>query len=383
LKANGTTTTLTEARWRLAGQPEALPADERRRLVTAIADAFLCGGAAEEPMATELIDLLARDADWTVRLEVARMVHLLDDEACSRYVALFRGDCNSYVRGHAERSLSRQRKARQTSSRKRNESRDYAEGLDELARQHGPRVAAKVQSLADQRYAMLSSAVAHDVRSILTTLSANAAALAAEHGSGGRVGSIREDIDLLKRTIEAMEQFTKQLPVQRHPEDLRQMIDQAVEKAREGLIAQRHDPAAVEMAVAPVPTIQLRVSRRLIVLALTNIIENALESFADREADRLRPGRVEVRVAVDGDEARLTVPDNGPGIEPEVLRALRSFAPTGPNKNKRSSSGWGLSLVHRYVTTHRGSVTIDSEIGRGTSVVVTLPMRDVAEGGGE
>jgi len=374
---------LTEAHRVLTERPDALPADERRRLATTVADAILCHDAGGEPAVAELVEALARDPDWTVRLEVARMVHLLGDEACSRYVAMFRRDCNSYVRGHAERSLARQRKARQASGRRRNESRDYAEGLDELARQHGPRVAARVRTLADQRYAMLASAVAHDVRSILTTLTANAAALAVEHGGGGRVGSIREDIDHLRRTIEAMEQFTKPLPVQRHPEDLRQMIDQAVEKARGGLVAQRHDPTAVKVVVAPVPTIQPRVSRRLIILALTNVIENAMESFADRDADMLRTGRIDVRVTVEGYEAHLTVADNGPGIEPEVLKELRSFTPTGPNKNKRSSSGWGLSLVHRYVTAHDGSVTIDSELDRGTCVVITLPMRDPGEGGGE
>ena len=372
---------LLETHQLLTACPDGLPAGERRHLVKSIADAILCRDAGDDPVVTELVEFLARDPDWSVRLEVARMVHLLGDDACSRYVALFRADCNSYVRTHAERSLARQRKARQTSSRKRNESRNHAEQLDELARQHGMRVAAKVQTLADQRYAMLAAAVAHDVRSILTTLSANATALAAENGSNGRVGSIREDIDLLRRTIEAMEQFTKPLPVQRHPENLRQMIDQAAEKAREGIVGQRHDPAAVELVVAPVPTIQLRVSRRLIVLALTNVIQNALESFADRGTDRLRPGRIDVQVIVEGYEARLLVTDNGPGIEPEVLRDLASFTPTGPNKNKRSSSGWGLSLMHRYVTAHNGSVTIDSELDRGTRVVITLPMRDPAEGG--
>ena len=78
---------------------------------------------------------------------------------------------------------------------------------------------------------------------------------------------------------------------------------------------------------------------------------------------------------------RLLVTDNGPGIEPEVLRDLASFTPTGPNKNKRSSSGWGLSLMHRYVTAHDGSVTINSELDRGTRVVITLPMREPSEGG--
>ena len=137
------------------------------------------------------------------------------------------------------------------------------------------------------------------------------------------------------------------------------------------------------MVTGDIPSIRLRVTRRLIVLALMNVIRNAVESFADREVDALRPGRIEVQVVVDGYETRVLVRDNGPGIEPEVLKELASFAPTGPNKTKRSSSGWGLSLVHKYVTAHGGSVTIDSEINQGATVVVALPMRDSAGGGDE
>lgn len=90
-----------------------------------------------------------------------------------------------------------------------------------------------------------------------------------------------------------------------------------------------------------------------------------------------------IEVVVDGYETRILVCDDGPSIEPEVLRELVTFVPTGPNKAKRCSSGWGLSLVHKYVTAHGGTVTIDSEMDRGTTVVIALPMRDFAEGGDE
>jgi signal transduction histidine kinase len=369
-----------EALAALRQNPQGMLSEDRRRLAAALADAILCGGAGGEPAIAAIVEILARDPDWTVRLEVARMVHLLDEEACSRYVAAFRTDCNTYVRSHAERSLARQRKDRRTSSRKRSACQGYAEQLDQLAKLHGKRLAAKVQSLADQRFSLLAAAVAHDVRSILTTLSANAAALADERGTAGRIQSIQEDIGFLKRTIEAMEQYTRPLPMQRQPEDIRQMIRQAIEKAREAVRQQGHDPAAVEVVVADAPAMQVRVTRRLIVFALTNIIQNAMESFADRDTDALRPGRIEVQVIVDGYETRIIISDDGPGIEPEVLKELASFVPIGPNKAKRSSSGWGLSLVHRYVTAHGGAVTVDSEMERGTTVVITLPMRDPEEG---
>ncbi|HOM53827.1 MAG TPA: sensor histidine kinase [Phycisphaerae bacterium] len=362
--------------------PDAMPVDDRRNLAKAIEDAILCRSAEDEQVVLDLLDVLARDPDWSVRLEVARLLHLLDDDACSRLAAVFRQDPNSYVQSHAERGLARQRRTRHTVSRKRHDSRGYAERLDELARQYGRKVAAAVQTLADQRFAMLASGVTHNARSILTTLLPNVTALASEHGIE-RAVSILEDVKFLKRTIEAMEQFSKPLPDQRHPESLQEMIHQAVEKAKAGVIEQGYDLSAIAVDVGEVPTIHLRVARRLIVLALTNVIQNAIESFADRKHDVIRSGRIEVQVVVDGYETRICVRDNGPGMEPEVLKELNTFLPTGPNNSKRCSSGWGLSLVHKYITAHGGSVAIDSEMDKGTTVVLALPMRSTVGGDDE
>lgn len=364
---------------RLRDEPQGADGRQRRQMVAAVADALLCRETPHDGALLALLETLVADSDWSVRLEVARMAHLLGEEACGRLVARLRTDCNSYVRKHAERSLARQRRQRQSSNGKRSQCRGYAEQLDQLARQYGKSVASKVQALADQRYAILASSVAHDVRSILTTLSANAAALAAELGHSVRIASVLEDISFLKRTVEAMEMFSRPEPLQRHPEDLKEVIGQAVDKAREALAQQGHETSGVEVVVADGPAITMRIARRLIVLALTNVIQNALESFADRDVDALRPGRIDVRLIVEGYEMRIVVSDDGPGIEPPVLQELRGFVPTGPNKSKRSSSGWGLSLVHKYVTAHGGAVTIDSQTDRGTTVVLMLPMRQAPE----
>lgn len=370
---------LGHARDTLRAQADGMPTDDRRGLVKAVEEAILGHDASEYPVAVDLLEILARDPDWSVRLEVARLLHLLDDDGCSRLAAIFRQDANSYVRGHAERGLARQRKARRSSSRKRSEARGYADRLDELTRQYGKQVAATVQALADQRFTTLATTVAHDVRSILTTLLPNASTLANELGAVARAKSILDDVKFLKATIEAMEQFSHPLPDQKHPENLHEMVQQAIEKARAGVVEQGHDPSAVEVDTE-VPVIHLRVARRLIVLALTNVIQNAMESFADRNVDALRPGRIKVQAVVDGYETRIIVRDNGSGLEPVVLKEVATFMPTGPNRSKRSSSGWGLSLVHKYVTAHGGSVAIDSQMDHGTTVVLALPMRELAGG---
>jgi len=368
-------TNLHEAALRLRDNPAWLSPEERRSLVATIADAMLCGDCERDREVTDLIEQLAGDKDWSVRLEVARMVHLLSEDVCRRLVATFRSDCNSYVRGHAERSLARQRKVRQVTSRKRVASSNYGDQLDQLERQHGKRIAAKVRSLADQRYTMLASSVAHDVRSILTTLSANAAALSAEMNGNTRVRSIQEDIDHITRTIEGMEEYTNVLPIQRHHEDLAELLTQAIDKARGGVKRQKHDDSAVQITVSAPASIRVQVVRRLMVLALTNVIQNAIEAFADQDEDAITAGLIRIEAVVDGYEFRILVRDNGPGVEPEVLRELRAFTPCGRNKSKRRSSGWGLCLAHRYVAANGGTLAIYSEMDRGTEVIITLPMQ--------
>lgn len=127
-----------------SGQWLAPPA-ERRDLVASVARSIQCREIDDtEPQVLDTVDRLARDSDWTVRLDVARMIHLLDDETCSRLVALFRGDCNRYVRRHAERSLARRRKVRQVADKNKSRAQQYAEELERFRRQHGPQAAARV-----------------------------------------------------------------------------------------------------------------------------------------------------------------------------------------------------------------------------------------------
>jgi CheY-like chemotaxis protein len=79
-----------------------------------------------------------------------------------------------------------------------------------------------------------------------------------------------------------------------------------------------------------------------------------------------------VAAALDfGDYVRLTVTDNGQGMRPEVVdRALDPFFTT---KGVGKGSGLGLSMVHGFVTQSGGTVRIESEPGRGTTVTMYLP----------
>ncbi|MGH7529374.1 MAG: sensor histidine kinase, partial [Gemmatimonadales bacterium] len=90
---------------------------------------------------------------------------------------------------------------------------------------------------------------------------------------------------------------------------------------------------------------------------LVNLLENA------RHADAKR---VTLRVAEGG--RRLTVTDDGRGIPPEVLP--RVFEPTFSTTS--SGAGLGLAIARRLVESWGGTITLDSAVGRGTTVTMSL-----------
>jgi signal transduction histidine kinase len=106
-----------------------------------------------------------------------------------------------------------------------------------------------------------------------------------------------------------------------------------------------------------------------------NLVSNAVKYSRDG-------GRVQVGLArVEGDVV-LTVADDGIGIS-ETDRArlfTEFFRSTNPAALERPGTGLGLAIVARIVARHGGRVEVDSELGTGTTVTVTLPVEASAGG---
>ena len=110
-----------------------------------------------------------------------------------------------------------------------------------------------------------------------------------------------------------------------------------------------------------------------------NLVQNALHALGDQPDGRIAIA-VELRAGnVPKPMLRITVADNGPGIDPAILpRVFEPFVTTKSTGDRRGQRGMGLGLaiVRRIVQYHEGAIEVTSELGKGTTFHLYLPIPD-------
>jgi len=108
---------------------------------------------------------------------------------------------------------------------------------------------------------------------------------------------------------------------------------------------------------------------------MLNLIVNAAHAIADAAKEGLREkGTITIRTYRRGDWAEIAVEDTGIGI-PGEFRS-RIFEPFFTTKAVGQGTGQGLTLAHSVIVKrHQGQIWFETEVGRGTTFFVRLPLR--------
>ncbi len=205
--------------------------------------------------------------------------------------------------------------------------------------------------------------VAHDIRGPLSTLSLAATQLrqaAPEHG---------RTAELLRRGVLRMEALVEDLLALARVEATRRWCDPAVVSSRiQDEFGSRVAAEKGSLRVA-VDHASVRCSDGLLQQALANLLENAVKYRRPEAALQ-----VEISGAPSERGYDLRVTDNGLGMSPED--AGRAFEPFFRSQRTRDlpGTGLGLSIVKRVVDASGGTVSVASQLGRGSSFVVHLPL---------
>ena len=107
---------------------------------------------------------------------------------------------------------------------------------------------------------------------------------------------------------------------------------------------------------------------------IMNLVDNAMDALQEFAQSQGRSYKPVIRVSTVPRDAHveIRVSDNGPGIPDDIKE--RIFEPFFTTKPGGSGTGLGLSLCYEIVTQgHGGTLTVESEVGQGTTFVVTLP----------
>src|SRR5712692_6246316 len=167
------------------------------------------------------------------------------------------------------------------------------------------------------------------------------------------------EIDRLDRVVKTFLDFTR--PVELHLEetDLGSLLSELVATAQPQV-----QKAGVQVVVdRPDRLPAVRLDRQLFTQALLNLVLNACEAMS-------AGGRLTLGVRRRGEQILLSVGDTGRGIPPENRRRIfELFFSTRPG-----GTGLGLATTFRIVQLHRGSIDFQSEVGRGTTFSIELPL---------
>jgi len=158
-------------------------------------------------------------------------------------------------------------------------------------------------------------------------------------------------------------------PIERYLVDVPDLLDDVVDAAR-AIPAYEGRNISLLIPKIPSPFPMITGDRDLLVLAVYNLIENALKFTSENDS-------VEVRAMEDGKAVVIEVADSGAGIPSEDVSKIFEELYRGSNARSTEGSGLGLALVHRIAVLHGGGVGVRSSQNepRGTVFTVRLPRR--------
>ena len=248
--------------------------------------------------------------------------------------------------------------------------------------------AQKLESLG-----VLAGGIAHDFNNILAAILGNAELLRLDLMSTSymkleRLEEIRKAGSRARDLVQQILSFSRRQPTELKLMAVEQVVAGSLRLLRAGL------PARLKLAFkceADMPLV--RADATQMEQVVINLVTNAMQAIQDG------PGQIDIHldtvlfdsallqshpVLARFDKAssnrivRLTVIDNGPGIEANTIK--RVFEPFFTTKPVGEGTGLGLSVVHGIVQGHHGAIEVESHLGRGSTFTVFLPIAPEQDG---
>jgi len=189
-----------------------------------------------------------------------------------------------------------------------------------------------------------------------------------------RFEALARETNRLRETLEDFLRFAGRLQLEKEQANLNTIVEEVAD-----FFAPQAEAAKVHLRTQFAEPVQVDVDVSLLKQALLNLAINAVQAMTRaREQDQPHGGggelilRTEVSRTPTGPMAELFIVDTGPGISEEVLdKVFQPYFST-----RRGGTGLGLPIARRIVEEHGGTMSIHSELGRGTQMILRLSVSE-------
>jgi signal transduction histidine kinase len=237
--------------------------------------------------------------------------------------------------------------------RSHDELGELAESINEMADD--------IQQMLDAKRQLLL-AISHELRSPLTRAKVSIELLDDDKQKTEIGKDLNEMEALIEELLETEKLSTRHRVLNKQRQSLNALIDNIIES---------YFPSADVRTALPDTEVMMEVDGPRIKLLLKNLIDNAVRHTPE---DALPP---ELHVETNGDKVNITLRDHGEGIEAQHIPHLTEpFYRADPSRRRETGGyGLGLYLCRVIAEAHDGTLTIDSELGKGTNISVSLPYK--------
>ena len=211
----------------------------------------------------------------------------------------------------------------------------------------------------------ITAGVAHEVKNPLNSMRLwlenlkESLPFETEGASLQAVQVLDKEIDRLDAVVKRFLDFTRPMDVHLEATQLAELLNEVLEVAKP-----QFQKSNIQLAqLLPIDVPQVYVDRALLKQAVLNLVLNAAEAMPNG-------GQLRLMLSRRGEMAEISVGDTGKGIPPENRQKIfQLFFTTRPG-----GSGIGLASAFRIVQLHNGSIDFTSEVGRGTTFRIELPL---------
>jgi two-component system sensor histidine kinase HydH len=211
----------------------------------------------------------------------------------------------------------------------------------------------------------LASGVAHEIRNPLNAIRLSIERLKGKGGekSGEILKIVTEEIERIEKTVEDFLNFTKPFIIELNDLRINHILDEVVSLLKEKAVA-KGIVLKKDFKVVP----DIRGDELALRRVFMNIIRNSVEATSE-------DGEITISTRSVNDSIEIRVADTGKGISKDDLR--RIFDPYF--STKKGGTGLGMSIVKRIIESHKGNIVIESEVGKGTTVIIMIPRKGKPE----